>query len=398
MRSYAEDTAAAGREILPDLTRAWALFGIAVVNVGVLSWPMMSSYHDGGLPGLADYTAFYLVCGLFLMKSYSLFSFMFGVGFAYQMQSAERRSVGFAGRYWRRILGLFLFGLFNIFCFFIGDILVIYAVLGSVLFLFRKAGAKTLLGWAIGIYAVQILFIAFMAFAIWAGVTFAPEEMAKAAGEMGELDVAAREVFTAAGFLETSIYRLSTYAENFITFLLFQGIGALGFFLFGLAAVKSGVIANPAAPIWKRARWIGLPIGLLVSGAGAWLLVHGEGMLDPSMMLGMVLIATGSPFSSFGYIGLLAKWAEGPGGPIRTFCARGGTASLTAYLMQNAILSFTFSAYGLGYFAKLPASTCILIGAVVALFSIVFTSLWRVWFARGPMEVILRNWTYLGAR
>ena len=398
MRSYAEDTAAEGREILPDLTRAWALFGIAVVNVGVLSWPMMSSYHDGGLPGMADYTAFYLVCALFLLKSYSLFSFMFGVGFAYQMKSAERRSVGFAGRYWRRILGLFAFGLLNIFCFFIGDILVIYAVLGSVLFLFRNASAKTLLGWAIGIYAVQVLFIAFMTFAVWAGVTYAPDDMAKAAVEMGEVDVVAREIFTTAGFLETSLYRLTTYAENFITFILFQGIGALGFFLFGLAAVKSGVISDPTAPVWKMARRVALPLGLVASGAGAWLSVHGEGMLDPSMMAGFLLIAIGSPFSSFGYIGLIAKWAEGPGGPIRSFFARGGTASLTAYLMQNAIMSFTFSAYGLGLFAELPAATCILIGAVVALFSIAFTSLWRLWFARGPLEVILRNWTYLGAR
>lgn len=398
MRSYVDDTAAAGREILPDLTRAWALFGIAVVNVGVLSWPMMSGYHDGGLTNAADYTAFYLVAGLFMMKSYSLFSFMFGVGFAYQMQSAERRSVGFAGRYWRRILGLFLFGLLNIFCFFIGDILVIYSVLGTVLFLFRKAGAKTLLGWAVAIYILQVLFIALTAFAVWAGVTYAPEEMAKAATQMGELDVGAREVFTTAGFLETSLYRLATYGQNFVNFLFFQGVGALSFFLFGLAAVKSGVIANPAAPIWKRARWVALPIGLVISGAGAWLSLHGKGVLDPAMMTGLLLITLGSPFSSFGYIGLIAKWAEGTGGPIRTFFARGGTSSLTAYLMQNAILSFTFSAYGLGLFAKLPALTCILIGAGVALFSIAFTSLWRLWFARGPMEVILRNWTYLGAR
>ena len=215
---------------------------------------------------------------------------------------------------------------------------------------------------------------------------------------MGELDVKSREVFTTAGFLDTSIDRLATYAENFVNFLHFQGIGALAFFLFGLSAVKSGVIANPSAPIWKKARWQALPLGLVISGAGAWFSIHGEGVLDPSMMLGFVLITIGSPFSSAGYVGLIAKWAEGPGGPVRTFFARGGTASLTAYLMQNAILSFTFSAYGLGYFAALPAATCILIGAGVAIFSIVFTSLWRVWFARGPLEVILRNWTYLGVR
>lgn len=398
MRSYAEDTAAAGREVLPDLTRAWALFGIAVVNVGVMSWPMVSGYHGGAMQGPADYTLYFFVVALFMLKSYSLFSFMFGVGFAYQMQSAERRSVGFAGRYWRRILGLFLFGLLNIFCFFIGDILVMYSLLGSLLFLFRKAATKTLLGWAIGVYIVQILFIGLMAFGIWAGVTYAPEEMAKASTQMEELDVKSLETFTTAGFLETSGYRLAIYAQNLVNFIFLQGIGALAFFLFGLSAVKSGIIANPSAPIWRKARWQALPVGLVVSALGAWLMIQGEGVFDPRMMAGMLLITLGSPFSSFGYIGLMAKWAEGKGGPVRSFFARGGTASLTAYLLQNAIMSFTFSAYGLGMFAKLPASTCILIGVGVALFSIAFTSLWRLWFARGPMEVVLRNWTYLGAR
>ena len=93
--TYLEENQAAGREIFPDLARAWALFGIALVNVGVLAWPMMSSYHhEGAAPASLDTAAWFGVNALFLMKSYSLFSFMFGVGFAYQMQSAERRGVG----------------------------------------------------------------------------------------------------------------------------------------------------------------------------------------------------------------------------------------------------------------------------------------------------------------
>ena len=79
MRSYAEDTAAAGREVLPDLTRAWALFGIAVVNVGVMSWPMVSGYHGGAMQGPADYTLYFFVVALFMLKLliYALISFGF---------------------------------------------------------------------------------------------------------------------------------------------------------------------------------------------------------------------------------------------------------------------------------------------------------------------------------
>jgi len=399
MRSYAEDTSAAGRQVLPDLVRAWALFGICVVNVGVLSWPMMSSYHyPGGLTSGADEAAYWGVNALFLMKSYSLFSLMFGVGFAYQMQSAERRGVGFAGRYWRRIIGLLAFGILNITCLFFGDILVMYAVLGSLLFLFRKSGPKTLMRWGIAIYVLQIVLAALMAVSIWAGMTYAPEDMAEMMAEFEAGDAAALAAFGSGSFIEAATYRTMTYLESGVFMFLFQGPGAFAFFLIGFALVKTGAIADPAAAIWKRSRHILLPLGLLVSGAGGWLMVAGEGMSDPTMMWGMLLVTIGSPFSTFGYLGLIAKFAEGRGGPIRAFLARGGTASLTAYLMQNLILSLIFHAYGLDLFAKVPAAQAIAIAAGVALFTIAFASIWRLFFSRGPLEYILRGWTYLGAR
>jgi uncharacterized protein len=397
--TYLEESQAAGREIFPDLARAWALFGIALVNVGVLSWPMMGSYHaEGAVLGGLDEAAWFGVNALFLMKSYSLFSFMFGVGFAYQMQSAERRGVGFAGRYWRRIVGLLAFGALNITCFFIGDILVIYAVLGSLLFLFRNASQKTLIVWGSIIYGVQILIISLGALMIYLGVTYAPEEMIATAEQFAEADAKALEVFGSAGFAETVAYRLAEYLSGFPFMMMVQGFGAFAFFLFGLATVRSGVIARASAPIWKPARRFALPIGLLLSGAGGWLLVDSHGMIDPRMMLGLVFITIGSPFSTFGYLGLIAKWAEGAPGPITVFFARGGTSSLTAYLMQGLIFSLLFTAYGFGYFATLTAAQTIGVAFLVALFSVAFVSFWRVKFQRGPMEAILRRWTYLGAR
>ena len=45
------------------------------------------------------------------------------------------------------------------------------------------------------------------------------------------------------------------------------------------------------------------------------------------MMFGMAIIALASPFSTAGYLGLIAKWSLTPDGPFKTFCARGGTAS-----------------------------------------------------------------------
>ena len=127
-------------------------------------------------------------------------------------------------------------------------------------------------------------------------------------------------------------------------------------------------------------------------------MLQGHGGMNPTMMAGMTLIMLGSPFSTAGYLGLIAKWAETPGGTIKTFLARGGTSSLTAYLMQGLILSLIFNAYGLGLFEKLGAATTTGIAAGVAIFTIAFASLWRIMFKRGPLEYVLRTWTYLGSR
>ena len=397
--SYLQETKEAGRHVFPDLARAWALFGIALVNVGLFAYPAMKGgYSAGGLETGLDQAAFFGVNALFAMKSYTLFSFMFGVGFAYQMGSAERSGASFSGRYWRRITGLFFFAAINIVLFFQGDILFVYGVLGSLLFLFRKSSASTLIKWAIWLYVIQVVLIFIFAGFILLGETMDPAAMAEEAEHMAEMGAEAFAVYSAGSFIDTVIARTTEWANSVFFFFLIQGWGAMSFFLFGLAAVRNDTIAEPTAKIWKTGRRIYLPIGLVIGAAGAWLTLDATSMMDSKMMFGLGLIALGSPFSTAGYLGIIAKWSLAPDGPIKTFFARGGTASLTAYLMQNMLFTLIFYGFALGLYAKLSAATVIGIAALVAIFSIAFTSLWRIAFKRGPLEYILRGFTYLGAR
>ncbi len=394
--NYIQETREAGREVFPDLVRAAALVGIALVNVALFAWPMSKGgYVAGGLESTVDQAAYFSVSALFLMKSYTLFSFMFGVGFAYQMMSADRAGTGFSGRYWRRIIGLFAFAAINIAFLFQGDILFVYAVLGSILFLFRKSSPKTLIGWGIGLYVVQIIFMLIFAGLIALGEAFAPEEMQAAAGEMAAAGAAYTEAYLNAGFIAVMQARVSEWTGSIGFILGFQGWGTMAFFLFGLAAVRNDLISRADAPFWKRARRVFLPIGLIISLAGAWLVLQGTSMVSSEMMWGMLLITIGSPFASAGYLGLLAKWTMAGNGPIKTFLARGGTASLTAYLLQGLIFTLIFYEYGLGLYMQVGAAGCFVIALLVAIASIVFTSLWRTKFRRGPTEEVLRRWTYL---
>ena len=394
--SYSQQSADTGRHVMPDLVRAVALIGIALVNVSVIAYPLMGGYLHGGLNTSIDSAAFFLVMAFFTMKFYPLFSFMFGVGFAYQMRSAQKSGKIFAGRYFRRILGLILFGLINIAFLFQGDILILYAVLGSLLFLFRNASARALMRWGIGFFVIQILVFSALTAGLYLGEVYAPEEMSAELGKMTEAVARSYAVFGSGDFAQSIEQRFKEWAEIIQIGIFMDGMGAMAFFLFGLAAVKSDVIAHPKAAVWRRCRRVFLPIGIFGSLVGAYVQSLGDSMLAPLNMLGMTLIAFFALFLSAGYLGLIAKWAEKPMTGLTAFLARGGTASLTAYLMQGLILSLIFNAYGLGLFGKLDAIYCILIALAAALFTLTFTSLWRTRFTRGPMEYGLRKLTYLG--
>ena len=137
-------SATTDRILLPDLVRAFALFGIALVNVAYFAYPADITYHAGGLVTSTDQIAHFTVNTLFLLKSYTLFSFMFGVGLAYQMLSAQRRGASFASEYFRRMVGLVLLGILHVSFGFLGDILIFYGVLGCFLYFFRETKPKTL--------------------------------------------------------------------------------------------------------------------------------------------------------------------------------------------------------------------------------------------------------------
>ena len=396
--SYAKESQAAGRHILPDLVRAFAVLGIVLVNVAYFAFPGEVTYHDGGLRTGLDHASYFGVNAFFLFKAYTLFSFMFGAGLAYQMMSAKRQELPFGRRYFRRLLGLFLLGILHVSFAFIGDILIVYAMLGCLLYLFRNKAENSLVRWGIAFVIIQIVISLLFTAAFYAEETFSPEEMAAGFDEMRKAFPRYYEVFGSGSFMETVAERWSGWS-GFMSFAMpIQAPGVLGFFLLGLAAVKSGVIADPTAPLWHKARRRYLPLGLLISIVAAYVMYTSDDAMSAQSMLGMALILIGSPFASLGYIGLMAKWASGPDSALKTFMARGGTATLSIYLFQSLILSWVFNGYGLGFYGKIGAAGCIAIALATGLFTLVIMSLWRQKFAHGPFELLLRRFTYWGKR
>lgn len=384
------NTASPARALMPDLIRAFALFGIAVVNVIGFAQPLTTGFHPSGLDRPADQFAYGAVVSLFLMKSYPLFSMMFGAGLFYQQAAAERAGVDLAPRYFRRMAALVALGALHFVFFWVGDILMTYGLLGAMFYLQRNMPVRVLARTGAALIAVNTAVLFVFAGLLWLTEQTAPGRLATAGYDRMTAEAVA--VFGDGSFAEAARYRLRLLPSILASVLGQQGLSVFGFFCLGLAAAKSGVLEQPAAPIWRLARRVFLPVGLCGSVLGAWILLQAVSSVDSTFLFGCAVVMGFSAFGALGYMGLIA--ALSAAGPIRRFAARAGSASLTAYLLQSLCLSLVFTGYGLGAFGEMAAGEAIAIAAGVALVSILISGAWRSLAARGPVEWLLRRVTY----
>lgn len=124
----------APRHELIDALRGFALFGVLLVNLRSFSlYEFLPAKARAALPSASvDAVLAPLMAALVDGTSITLFSLLFGVGFAIQSQQAERRPGGTA-RYVRRLVLLLGIGLLHAYVLWWGDILRYYAVLGLLL-------------------------------------------------------------------------------------------------------------------------------------------------------------------------------------------------------------------------------------------------------------------------
>lgn len=362
---------------MPDYLRLFALFGIVVVNVQYIAFSALHGVTDAMAETAVDAIILWLVNGLALLKTYGLFSFMFGVGLGFLMRSAARCGLAFGRVYRNRMIGLAILGIAHGCLFFPGDILTIYAVTGSILYLFRDWPVRRLVRVGVALLVVQTL--------------IAPPLLL--AGSETSPDIAAMEraILTEGGFLDAILFRSMGFAFIMPSLLVVQGIPALGWSCLGLAAVKSGIIDDAGHPLWRRARrWCLVPgVVLGLFGAATW-------QWGPPVP-GVVFTIVSAPVGTLGYLGLIAALSRKPG-PIMAKALTAGGSSLSIYLGQSIILTTIFSGYGLDLWGSVDRLTAVVIGVAVTSGLIGALLIWRSRFALGPFEWVLRRITYLGFR
>ena len=369
------------RQALPDQLRGFALLGIIVVNMPFLAVSNIGIW-EMQLSSFSDQMVAFLIVTLAQGKFYLLFAFLFGYSLTLILKSRSPRGVS---RYLRRLVGLAVLGAGHAYLFFIGDILMSYALLGLVLLIFVSRSTRTVL------IASAVSFV--LGLALLALVFFESLSAAENAGGFVS-NPAALDQALRGSFLESVVGRANALPEALVVQVVINWFPALSMFLLGLAAGRAGLLSNPAryTRLWKSCVIVGVFVGLPAGVASAWLALVPE---DPTGVYGTAGIVLGfalAPALSAGYVGAIALSSNKR---FMSYAEPAGRMSLTGYLGESILLAAIFCGWGLGLFGVLSLTQALLVALGVWVALEISSKQWLRWFAYGPFEWILRSWSNL---
>ena len=389
-----------------DVLRGVALLGILLMNIEAFVGPMMEALTGvnprfSGADRWVDAAIYVLVQGKFI----TLFSLLFGMGFAVMLERAQARGASGTWLYARRLLVLLGIGLAHALLVWSGDVLVTYALLGFVLLLFfRRTPVSRLPKWAVALALLPLVLTWLMALAALLAQQDpqASAEMQKAMAEQGRQMVAAgdaqRMAYGSGTFAEATAQRAAD-TGMMIGFIVFFGPLVLGMFLFGSWFVRSGVMRDPGAhlPLFRRLLVSGFALGLPLMLWAAW--------THPTMSFSDASVGTAAAQSAgqvanvlmcFGYFAAIVLLMQQPAWAQRLrWFAPAGRMALTNYLLQSVVCTVVFYGYGLGHFERLPRVWQPLFVIAVFAAQVVFSRWWLSKFRYGPAEWLWRWLTYL---
>ena len=399
------------RSSILDILRGIALLGICVANYPVLSFfvfqpeSIKAALPANGFDGTLEIFLDMFVEG----KFYSLFSLLFGIGFSIFLlrnnapalpdeSTGGDKNLGF---FYRRLIILLIFGLLHIFLLWEGDILMLYALLGMLLPIFRNASAKMLLAWWV------ILIFSPMLFDLVKVVTNGSMNISTPVYDK------AVEVAGSYGITEQNFYKWSPTHSEYTDILKYNHSAfyfrwgylldgnrlpkVLGMFLLGLYAGRKMIYAHlpENRKLLVRVRnygyLLGLPatIFLALARRDEWRLPEAGGLFD-TLAYALSVVPLSLAYTSTVCLWYLnarkKKW-------LNVFIAPGRMA-LTNYIGQTLIAVVIFYGIGWGWGARvsLATSCAISIGAYICL--LVFSHVWLRYFNYGPLEWIWRQLTY----
>lgn len=378
-------TAPSPRQPLIDALRGVALLGVFLVNLRFFSLDaLLDASTQQALPSAALDQAIRTGMGWVVdLKAITVFSLLFGMGFAMQM---DARGAAGVAPHLRRMAALALIGLLHATLLWWGDILLTYALVGLLLPLFRRLGDRALV--ATGL-AVALLLPPLLSpwLREWV-MTMAPRAQVYAAAVTGLSSGTLWQAWEQNLALGSWV-RLTNWALLFFV---------LGRFLLGYWAGRRGLLQRPEQHL-PALRWLcagggALAVVFLVLEAAApslkeaWPALRGG---VPGYLLRVSYrvapLALGIAFACGFALLYLHPWAERW---LRVFVPAGRMA-LSNYLLQSAICVPLFAGFGGGLGSTHGLWPILAVALIVFPLQLWLSAWWlqRCYF--GPVEWLWRS-------
>ncbi|RYG05640.1 MAG: DUF418 domain-containing protein [Chitinophagaceae bacterium] len=392
-----QPTAGSERHLLLDVLRGFALLGVLLANMAshsgyfFLSQTTQQAFTTATADHYSSWFEHFLIDG----KFYSLFSLLFGIGFALQMQRSEKSGTKFLPRFLRRILIMFILGLLHAVLLFVGDILTVYAITALLLLLFRKASDKTLIRSAVILMVLPIIQYAIL----WVTNVPTPPPPAGSTSEPAFFETVIN-VYRNGNFGEIIQMNLGGLIMGRYPDLIFTGrfFRVLAMFLIGLYIARHMIYARVneyRALIKKTMLWgavIGIPCNIILAimmTTDEYYNLTGKGFIEP------VVYSFGVPALCLFYASAIALLFENDVWKKRLMIfAPVGQMALTNYIMQSVICVFIFAGYGMGLVASVGPAKLSLIAFVIYAAQMIINHIWLRYFRFGPLEWLWRTLTY----
>ena len=386
-----------------DALRGFAILGIFLDNIfGFTGWGFLTQATREALPtwpadGILGLSELVFVKG----KFYSLFSLLFGIGFSIILIRNEQKGINPLKIFYRRLFILALIGAGHLLLLWEGDILLLYALIGFILPLFRRCTDKTLLIWGVVLIASPILIDCIKVLFSFKTGDFL-EAIAKGIDNKTGVppdDSYAQYLFKeGSGWQEWRNWQASGWAWRYSYIIESNRIPkVLGMFLFGLYAGRKMIYANleQYCSLFKRLRKWGFIIGIPGSIAMAFFEIDDYGIPKTMGLLDTVFYAVSVVPLSLAYVSAICLfWIKTKGNNKWKLLAPVGRMALTNYLMQTIFGIIIFYGVGFGLGGNIGPALFIPIAIGVYILQIIYSNCWFKYFNYGPVEWIWRQLTY----
>lgn len=426
------------RVVTLDVLRGVAIWGILFVNVLACSQPGDWFAVRWSEIGTLDYVVEVLKLFFVQAKFYTLFAFLFGLGFAMQLNRAESRGQGFALRFLWRMLLLWGIGLVHVLYLWDGDILNTYAAAG--IFLLIYYGIKRLLDWLVRrlskgrrrklhrrwmlVWAALLLFgpmllfsaLAYYGFSLRAEVHAGVRDSEELTGfaswtwdlmEQGEEQIAeyrsgeraraVNEQFAEGDFSDTLRYRGDVLVQRVGSgpfWLIISGIFCVGAFFGRYRFIdRAGELKRGFRILLVVSCLIGLPLSALFVHS-TLALDQVEGISWYFLLAEITKTASGLAFALI-YVAVITLAMLTRARRWLGFFAPVGRMALSNYLLQSIINTTVFYGYGLGMMGKLGSFEQVIYLCALFALQALASRWWLTRFRYGPAEWLWRSLTYL---